>query len=222
MAEIPVERKKGGFPWWLIPLLLLLLLIPLLLLFGRGCNDRAGVAVNANNGNANRSTAATTTTNANGSTANSTTVGTTTANANTTSGTANSAASGANTSTTGGATVTDVNMFGGTSDKLSLAGRSANLQNVRVERVLSDHVFTVKSGSGEMFVYLDESQDTGGGNEKAVKIKPGQELNLTGDFRRVPSAETENEKTEKKDGALTAKEYQQMKGQQVYLHARAS
>lgn len=206
MAEIPVERKQSGLPWWLIPLLLLLLLIPLFLIL-RGCNEGAGT-VNSNNANANRTVAGT---------SNTAMANTNNANAN---NTANNTAS--STSTTGDGTITDVNAFNNTSDKLSLAGRAANLQNVRVEKVLSDHVFTVKSGAGEMFVYLDESQDTGGGQEKAIKIQPGQQLNLSGDFRRVPSAETESEKTEKKDGALTSKEYAQMKGQQVYLHARAN
>lgn len=50
MAEIPVERTtKGGFPWWLIPLILLLLLLPLLYYCSR---DKA--VVDNTNVNANR------------------------------------------------------------------------------------------------------------------------------------------------------------------------
>ncbi len=209
MAEIPVERKTGGgLPWWLLPLLALLILIPLLFFFTRGCNDGAVVG-NANNGNANR--AVVTTTNANTTTANSTAVvtNTNTAAANT---------SGANT----GAAVTDVSYFGGVNDKSSLVGRRANFSNARVEKVVSDHIFTVKSGSGEMYVYLDESQDTAAGKEKAVQVKPGQNLNLTGDFRAVPTGEVNAETAPKKDGSLTAKEYADLKGQQVYLHARVN
>ena len=62
MAEIPVERKQGGIPWW-IPLLLLLLLIPLLFLLYRGCSAVPAANVN-NNNNVNRA-AVTTNTNAN-------------------------------------------------------------------------------------------------------------------------------------------------------------
>lgn len=198
MAEIPVERKQGGLPWWLIPLLLALVLIPLLIFFTRGCGDAVG---NANNANANRSVV-------NPSNSNANTVNRNVAVANT--NTANTTATGA--------AITDVNYFAGINDKNSLVGRSVNLQNVKVDRVLSDHVFTVKSGSGEMFVYLDESQDSGGGKEQQVKIKSGQNLNLSGDFRAVPTAEIATEKNEKQTGGLTNKEYEQMKGQQVYLH----
>lgn len=53
-------------------------------------------------------------------------------------------------------------------------------------------------------------------------MRPGQELNLSGDFRAVPSEEVKEERTDKKDGALTAKEYAEMKGQQVYLHAQVN
>lgn len=205
MAEIPVERKTGGgLPWWLLPLLALLILIPLLFFFTRGCGDGAVVG-NANNGNANR--AVVTTTNTNTVNANSTAVVT---NTNTAANT-----SGANT----GAALTDVSYFGGVNDKSSLVGRRANFTNVRVEKVVSDHIFTVKSGSGEMYVYLDESQDTAAGKEKAVQVKAGQNLNLSGDFRGIPTGEVKAEQAPKKDGSLTAKEYADMKGQQVYLHA---
>ncbi len=52
MAEIPVEKKTGGFPWWLIPLLLLLLLFPLLYF----CSRNTAVVDNTN-ANGNRSVA---------------------------------------------------------------------------------------------------------------------------------------------------------------------
>ena len=58
MAEIPVERKQGGIPWW-IPLLLLLFLIPLLFLLFRGCSPAPVANVNTN-GNTNRAPVATT------------------------------------------------------------------------------------------------------------------------------------------------------------------
>lgn len=72
MAEIPVEHKKGGLPWWL-PLLLLLLLIPFLFFLVRGCNDRSAGLGNTNaNGNTRSAVTngmAPATTNANTSTA---------------------------------------------------------------------------------------------------------------------------------------------------------
>ncbi len=61
MAEIPVEHKRSGIPWW-IPLLLLLLIIPLLLFLSRGCSTVPVANVN-NNVNTNR--VAVTTTSAN-------------------------------------------------------------------------------------------------------------------------------------------------------------
>lgn len=218
MAEIPVQRKKsGGLPWWLIPLLALLILLPLLFLLARGCTDNTGGVVGnaANNSNYNRGSAHSGVTNSTGGAA--TTNNNFNANAGATSSANNdSSAAGAQNS---GAAITDARFFAGVNDKASLVGRQANLKNARVSRVLSDHVFTVKAGSGEMFVYLDESQDTGGGQEKSVKIRAGQRLNLNGEFRRVPNSETESEKTEEADGALTGEEYAQMSGQQVYLHA---
>lgn len=204
MAEIPVERKQGGLPWWLIPLLLLLVLIPLLFLFSRGCADNT--VGNTNNGNVNRAGAS----NINSSPANGTAV--------VTNNNAGNISAGGNAGSANSSALTDINYFAGISDKNTLAGRTVDFKNVEVDRVLSDHVFTVKSGASEIFVYLDESQDSGGGKEQAVKIRPNQKLNLSGDFRRVPNAETANEKNEKQAGGLTEKEYAQMKGQQVYLH----
>ena len=228
MAEIPVERKeKGGFPWWLIPLLLLLLLLPLLWFCTRDNASNTNTNTNAN-GNANRAGVAT-------STANNLNGGTMNNGANGTSGIGNTAVvvnsangngsmgngsmnngSMSNTAAGGGAAVSDVNMFGTTTDKATLVGRSSNLSGVRVERVLSDKVFTVKSGTGEMFVMLDDNLDSGGGKEQQIKMKPGQNVNLNGTFRNVPTGETT---AETKGGGLNNKEYAQLKGQNVYLHA---
>lgn len=217
MAEIPVEKKEGGaFPWWLIPLLLLLLLLPLLYF----CSKRdAGVVTNTNGNtttaNANRAGAMTANggansamTGANGGIGSNTAV-VVNSNAGAASG---SAATGANS----GAAVTDVNVFGTTTDKATLVGRGTTLSGVRVDRVLSDKVFTVKSGAGELFVMLDDALDTPGGKEQQIKMKPGQTVNIGGSFRSVPTGET---KDEHKEGGLNQKEYAQMKGQSVYLHA---
>lgn len=218
MAEIPVEKNtKSSFPWWLIPLLLLLLLLPLIWF----CSRNNDVADNTN-GNANRGNA---TTNANRTTNVNTNSSAMVTNTNSSSTAITNGGGNANGSTisvddkgtTTGARVTDVNMFGGTADKNSLNGRGVDLTKVKVNRVLSDRVFTVTSGSGEMFVMLDENLDSGGGKEQQIKMRPGQTVNIGGDFRRVPDANTKEE-TQNRD--LNKAEYAQMKGQQVYLHAQ--
>ena len=225
MAEIPIQRKKGGvagLPSWLIPLLALLILIPLLFLLARGCTDAGGVGNSNNNPNNNRSTAASTK-NYNGSNSAATNNSAVVIESNTggvsvetnSTGNPNSANAG-NAATNSGATITDANYVAGINDKTSLVGRQADLSRVRVNRVLSDHVFTVKSGRGEMFAYLGENLDSGGGNEQQIKIRRGQVINLNGDFRSLPNEETAEDA---QGGGLTAKELRRMKGQQVYLHA---
>ncbi len=212
MAEIPVERKEGGsFPWWLIPLLLLLLLLPLLYF----CNK--STVVDNTNYNGNR------------------TIGT--ANAINSAGNVRGASNGSGMTNTGntavvvnnndlaangngnvrnGAVIKDINEFGAAPDKSTLVGRGLFVNGVRVNKVLSDKVFTVKSGSGELFVMLDDNLDSSGGKEKQIKMRRGQNVNLGGEFRNVPTGEV---KEETKGGGLNNKEYAQMKGQQVYLHA---
>jgi hypothetical protein len=49
-------------------------------------------------------------------------------------------------------------------------------------------------------------------------MKPGQNVNFGGEVRAIPTAETGKEN---KEGGLEGKEYAQMKGQQVYLHANS-
>lgn len=191
MAEIPVERKSG-FPWWL-PLLGLLGLLLLGFLFMRGCNDRTAVVNTNDNNNLNRDTSVVTNT-----------------------GNANARITTENTGTATGDRVTDVNIFGSTTDKMSLAGKRVDVQNVKVNRVLSDRVFTVTAGSGEMFVMLDENLDSGGGKESQIRARPGQLVTLGGTFQRVPNSETSGERS---GGGLNAREYGQMANQQVYLHA---
>lgn len=222
MAEIPVERKEGGFPWWLIPLILLLLLLPLLY-FTCGRNT----AVDTTNGNGNRTATVT-----NGGSANrggNTTAATTTSgtsgntavvvNSDNNGSASNAGVAGANGSrnTNSGSVITDVNFYGNTADKNSLVGRGLFVNGVTVNRVLSDRIFTVKSGSGEMFVMLGENLDSGGGKEQQIRIRAGQTVNLGGEFRTVPNAETKDEQSRD----LNQKEYAQMKGQQTYLHANS-
>jgi hypothetical protein len=148
MAEIPVERKEGGgFPWWLIPLLLLLLLLPLLYFWNKS-NVVDNTNVNSNRANvgtvnANNRVGASNT----GSNMIAANTGNTAVVMNNNDGAMNT-----NTGARSGAVIKDVNEFGSATDKSTLVGRGLFVNGVRVNRVLSDNVFTVKSGSGEMFV----------------------------------------------------------------------
>ena len=199
MAEIPVERKVGGgFPWWLIPLLLLLLLLPLLYFCSKS------TVVDNTNYNGNRVGTANTVINSVAVNA-----GNTAIVVNNNSGTINDAAGDRS-------VIKDVNYFGSASDKAALVGRGFFVNGVRVNRILSDKVFTVKSGSDEMFVMLSDNLDSPGGKENQIRMKPGQVVNLGGEFRAVPTGET---RKENKGGGLDDREYAQMKGQQIYLRA---
>lgn len=224
MAEIPVERKtKSSFPWWLIPLLLLLLLLPLLYFT---CGRNNNVVVDNTNGNrnsivnSNLGNAGANLGNMTGNAVNA--VGNTVGNAVNTVGNAVSTTNGnntvgsANNNSASGDTVTAVNFFGFTKDKSSIVGRNVDLRSARVNRVLSDRVFTVKSENEEMFVLLDESLDATVDNKPRKQIKVGETVALKGDFRRVPDGEVQEERGR----GLNQKEYAQMKGQQVYLHAQ--
>ena len=225
MADIPVERKeKSGLPWWLIPLLLLLLLP---LLFFGFCNRGAVVDNTNTNGNTNvNRMVSTSNINSNTMIMNGNAMMTNSSNAvvvaNNNSNNRNGVVNGNlgngsnNAALNSGPVVTDTNFFGGVNDKMTLVGREAKISSVRVNRVLSDRVFTVKSGSGEMFVMLDENLDSPGGKEDQIKMKPGQNVNLGGSFRTIPTAEV---KDEAQNRDLSQKEYAQMKGQRVYLHA---
>lgn len=232
MAEIPVERKTGGLPGWLLPLLGLLILLPLLWFLMRGCSPAAVVNDNAN---ANRVITTTTNTTTNrGMTNNNANTGVVTTTANSANGVNGTSGSSTTTTNAGsgdgssisvdnkgtatGERVTDVNIFGGTADKNSLNGRGVDLTKVKVNRVLSDRVFTVTSGSSEMFVMLDEKLDSGGGKESQIKMRSGQTVNIGGNFRRIPDA---NMREEAQNRDLNKTEYAQMKGQQVYLHAQS-
>jgi hypothetical protein len=206
MAEIPVVRKKGSaFPLWLIPLLLLLLLLPLLYFCNKN-NVAGNTNVNANRANIGMANAG----NRVGS-ANSGNIAVVVNNNDTA---MNATGNGAR----DGSVIKDVDEFGSADDKSALVGRGFFVNDVRVRRVLSDKVFTVKSGSGEMFVMLDENLDSGGGKEQQIRMRRGQRVNLGGEFRNIPTGEIGEEN---KEGGLSKKEYAKMKGQQVYLHANS-
>lgn len=215
MAEIPVVRKEGSsFPKWLIPLLLLLLLLPLLYF----CS-RSNVSDNTNyNGNR-----VATTTNADNAASNMRNTGNVVAAGNI-GNTAivvnnNDAATKSDGRAGSRAVIKDVNEFGTASDKGSLVGRGFFVNGVRVNRVLSDKIFTVNSSAGEMYVMLGENLDSSGGKENQIRIRRGQTVNLGGEFRNVPTNDEVAQET--KGGGLSKNEFGRMKGQEVYLHANS-
>lgn len=218
MAEIPVTRAKRGLPWWLwlLPLLALLLL---LLFYSRSCNDRAAIdnannRAAANNANGNSTTNGNAVVNGSNTTNNANAGGSATANGSASGNAGNSNINVSGVGAASGDRVTDVNLFATTADKSTIVGRRVDLTNVKVNRVLSDRVFTVTSGNGEMFVMLDENLDTAGGKEQQIKMRPGQLVNLGGTFRTVPTGEVKEERSRD----LNRREYEQMKDQRVYLH----
>jgi hypothetical protein len=215
MAEIPVVRKEGSsFPKWLIPLLLLLLLLPLLYF----CS-RSNVADNTNyNGNRAATTNADNSADNMRNTGNATAVGNT---GNTAIAVNNNDAAAINTDgrARSGAVIKDVNEFGSASDKGSLVGRGFFVNGVRVNRVLSDKIFTVNSSAGEMYVMLGENLDSSGGKENQIRMRRGQTVNLGGEFRNVPTNDEVAQET--KGGGLSKNEYGRMKGQEVYVHANS-
>lgn len=109
--------------------------------------------------------------------------------------------------------ITDVNTYASTPDKSTLVGKAAEMRNVKVARLLSDRVFTVTSGAGEIFAMLDENLDTGS-RESNVRLQPGQTVSLSGSFQNVPNDQIRDERRRN----LNAREFAQMKNQQVYLH----
>jgi hypothetical protein len=230
MAQIPVQRKNqraavpatktGGMPRWLLPAIALLLLIPLLLLSMRGCSDTNNAGIAGGNAANRSSTDSRSATALNENATNNTAVVVANSGAseepspesnnNQTAGSANVESPGS------GAVVTDASYFAGINDKSALAGRRAELKSVRVRRVLSDHLFTVGSGRGEIYAFLGENLDSGGGREDKIRIRRGQVLDLSGDFRPIPEAEVQDET---QNGGLSEKELKRLKGQKIYLHA---
>ncbi len=97
----------------------------------------------------------------------------------------------------------------------ALVGRHVEYANVRVTRVLSDRVFTVTSGAGELFARLDDALDDGPAEQRVV-VREGQLLDVRGDFRRVPDADTVDEQS--RPVRLPPGAAEAMRGQRAYLH----
>jgi len=108
--------------------------------------------------------------------------------------------------------ITDVVVITSTPNQQTLANRRVQFTNVNVQNVNGDRTFWVgPSNTQQLFVVLDPTLDKGAA-EKAVQIKKGQTLDLTGVLKPIPSADTAQ-----KQWGLSATEAQQLKGQALYL-----
>lgn len=211
MAEIPVEKKERGVPWW-VWLAAVLVLVTVAAFVARGRNQPAThttdntmpAPVTPPPGTALIPTAAVL--DGGGALVAPTVVPT-----------ARPVSDGGVTqmATGDGGLVSDINIFATTADKATLLTRRVEFSNVRVTRVISDRVFTVTSGTGELFALLDDALNNGP-MEQRVTIQAGQLLDVQGSFRRPPNPETvdeQNRPVRLPPGAAEA-----LHDQVVYLH----
>ncbi len=112
--------------------------------------------------------------------------------------------------------LTDAGVYGSTADKLSLVGKEVQFSNLRVVRVVGPRTFTVASGSGEIYVMLDEESARGVGTQGQIGV--GKTLNLTGKFERL-QAEEINDISNNRFRPLTADERAFLKNTPVFLQA---
>ncbi len=122
----------------------------------------------------------------------------------------------ANTNTATGSRITDVGVYASTADKLTLAGREAELNGLRVARVVGPRTFTVASGSDEIYVMLDDESARGVGTQGKINI--GKTLNLTGRFERLQAAEI-SDISNNRFRALTEQERAFLKNTPIFLQA---
>jgi hypothetical protein len=112
--------------------------------------------------------------------------------------------------------LTDASVYASTADKLSLVGKEVQFSNLRVARVVGPRTFTVASGSGEIYVMLDEESARGVGTQGQIGV--GKTLNLTGKFERL-QAEEINDISNNRFRPLTADERAFLKNTPVFLQA---
>jgi len=204
MAEIPVTREpKRAFPWWLVVLLLAGVGVALyFLVFKKDEPARMAVATSTDASIGPAPVMPPSATDAGAAPSlvvipPSDTVG----------GTTPSTVAGDN-----GEVLNDLVLIYGAVDRTTYADRRFEIPDVTVGRMISDRVFTVGTGDGEMYVMLDEALDRGSA-EAAIQIKPGQKLSLVGKIARAPNAETADERMR----GLSAEDATAMRKQGVYL-----
>ncbi len=112
--------------------------------------------------------------------------------------------------------LTDAGVYVATADKLSLVGKEVQFSDLRVARVVGPRTFTVASGSGEIYVMLDEESARGVGTQGNIGV--GKTLNLTGKFERL-QAEEINDISNNRFRPLTADERAFLKNTPVFLQA---
>jgi hypothetical protein len=105
----------------------------------------------------------------------------------------------------------DVNIYGRTRDKQTLLNRPVQFLNVSVARVLSDRVFTIPSGTSEIFAMLDEGLNNGPPEHRVTLASP-QLLDLQGVFSNTSRSETEP-----LPAAVTGDAGTELRAQPVYL-----
>jgi len=101
------------------------------------------------------------------------------------------------------APITQLNQLTSTSDPSTLAGRSVNLSNAKVQQVLGDRLFSVSSGTGTP-IYVKTAESTS-------NIRPGQTVSLNGSIKAVPQSIT--------DLGLDQSTAQHLQGQPIYVDA---
>lgn len=194
MTRIPVERRRGGFPWWgwlLIVLAVIALLIWLLFALlggGEGEAGNAAVTTTAQEGEGGASAA--------------TTDQQTSAIEETTQGLAAEEP------------ITDVLIIVEEPDRQSLVSRQVRLTGVEVQSVVGDQTFWVgPSNDQQLFVVLEEEQAPAGAEGK-VDINAGQTLRITGVIKQLPSMERARDLWD-----LSAANSAQLENQEIYLLA---
>lgn len=83
--------------------------------------------------------------------------------------------------------LTDVGVYGSTTNKESLVGKDVEFSDIKVVRIVGPRTFTVASGDSEIYVMLNEESTRGVGTQGKIKI--GSTLNLTGRFERLEQSE---------------------------------
>jgi len=84
--------------------------------------------------------------------------------------------------------LTDMLVIFNTPDSRSLVGRRVQLDNVRVQKLVSERGFWIGDGDRRLFARLDERLNQGSA-EWDVVIREGQTRTLTGEIREMPSAD---------------------------------
>lgn len=211
MAEIPVQKKSGMSSWmWL---LIILVLVGLIWLLFNMFNQPEPAERESVTPPAAAIVDPATPTSPAAPVAETSPVGSPTTASSTENGTA-AVTDGVDAD--GSDVISDAGVFASTADKLSLVGRQVALDDARVNRVVGPKMFTVGSGSDEMFVMVDQDLSLGVGTQG--QIDEGNVINLKGTFQRLKEDEISN-LSDRRFRDLTEQERATLRKTQVYLRA---